>query len=621
LTAPVLSITTSNGRHYRHPRNGKEVPSITNVIGKLDKPALKWWAAKQAATFAAQNIEVISQLKTEAERIDLIKGAPFRSTAGSSDIGNQVHDWIDGYAKNYLAAGGARDWVPEDLDQASITARRMWNQFVYIDGYYEIDWLVSEFTVWSDAHEYAGTGDWIARIGGAVVYGDTKCFVPETLITMADGTEKPAREVHHGDYVAAWDGGKVVASRVAACGENGIKPVVRLTTLGGRSLTVTHDHPVLTDAGLVKAVDLAVGNRVRVGAANGQTITPIPDNDAYLVGLACGDGGLSHGAVRITTMDPAIVGFLDIYAAGLSLRVSKDSGPAGGKAATYSLTGRDARMARNPVTQMFREMGLMGCLSGTKFVPDAVMAGGHAAWAHFMAGYLDTDGCIRTASQGGWNVSWLSKSERMIRQCQSILTGLRVRSRVNRIVSSYHGGRRYYWQLTVGDRRAVLALQAVIPPRGRRSAELSVAAIPPVPSRHGKPYEVTDPDFDKVTSIEKLAIARPTVWIEVAGTHMHITNGVHSENTGNGVYPEVGLQVAAGANADYALDGDGNEYQLPQPEKYAVLHVRPTFTRMSPLNGIPGCFRAFLALRAVFDWQTTESEQVLSYAPQIKGPR
>jgi hypothetical protein len=265
LTAPVLAVSTPNGRFYEHPRSKSRVPSITNIIGKLDKPALKWWAAKQAATFAAQNIDVISQLKTEAERIDLIKGAPFRSTAGSSDVGNQVHDWIDGYAKNYLATGGARDWVPEDLEQASITARRMWNQFTYIDGHYSIDWLVSEFTVWSDENQYAGTGDWIARIGGAVVYGDTK--------------------------------------------------------------------------------------------------------------------------------------------------------------------------------------------------------------------------------------------------------------------------------------------------------------------------------------------------------------------TGNGVYPEVGLQVAAGANADYALDGDGNQYQLPEPEKYAVLHVRPTFTRMSPLNGIPGCFTAFLALRSVFEWQATESEQVLSYAPQIKGPR
>ena len=81
------------------------------------------------------------------------------------------------------------------------------------------------------------------------------------------------------------------------------------------------------------------------------------------------------------------------------------------------------------------------------------------------------------------------------------------------------------------------------------------------------------------------------------------------------------MQVAAGAAADYAIDGDGKQYQLPKSERFAVLHVRPTYTRLHPLNGIPGCFKAFLGLRAVFDWHCNEADQVISDAPQIKGPR
>jgi hypothetical protein len=264
LTSPLLAVNTANGRFYVNPQNQKEVPSITNIIGMKDKPALKYWAAKQAALFAAQNVEVIGQLKTEQERVDLIKGAPFRSTGNASQIGNQVHDWIDGFVKHFIATG-KRDWQPEEFDSASLTARRMWKQFLHCDNHYQIQWLVSEFTVWSDKHEYAGTGDWIAKIGGAVVYGDTK--------------------------------------------------------------------------------------------------------------------------------------------------------------------------------------------------------------------------------------------------------------------------------------------------------------------------------------------------------------------TGNNVYSEVGLQVSAAGGADYALDGNGEQYDLPEAERFAVLHIRPTYTRMSPLNGIPGCFRAFLGLRAVFDWHCNESENVIGYAPQLKGER
>jgi hypothetical protein len=234
-----------------------------------DKPALKWWAAKMAATYAAENIEVLSAMKTTQERIDLIKGAPFRRTGDAASVGDQVHDWIDGYAKNYIATG-ERGWVPEDLNdtpnsEGGLTSRRMWNQFLHMDKHYEVEWLVSEFTIWSEKHGYAGTGDWIAKIGKSVVYGDTK--------------------------------------------------------------------------------------------------------------------------------------------------------------------------------------------------------------------------------------------------------------------------------------------------------------------------------------------------------------------TGNGVYPEVGMQVAAGAGADYALDGDGNQYDLPKADRFAVLHVRPTFTRLSPLANIPDCFRAFLGLRAVFDWHCNYAEGVIREAPQLKGPR
>jgi hypothetical protein len=208
---------------------------------------------------------MLAKMRTEQERIDVIKGAPFRKTGDASNVGNQVHDWIDGFAKHYIATSGDRSWAPEDLDSANLTAKRMWKQFTYMDSHYQVDWLVSEFTVWSEKHEYAGTGDWIARIGDSIVYGDTK--------------------------------------------------------------------------------------------------------------------------------------------------------------------------------------------------------------------------------------------------------------------------------------------------------------------------------------------------------------------TGNGVYPEVAMQVAAGAAADYALDGDGNEYQLPKADRFAVLHVRPTFTKLSPLSGIPGAFKAFLGLRVLFEWDCTEADNCIGYAPQVKGPR
>jgi hypothetical protein len=140
---------------------------------------LKWWAAKQAAIYAANNLAMLSAMKTEAERVDIIKGAPFRKTGDSSDVGNKVHDWIDTYAKRSIEDNQGKSlprgaWEPIDLAGSVITARRMWNQFVHLANHYEMIWLHSEITVWSDKYEYAGTGDAVVSINGQVVFTDWK---------------------------------------------------------------------------------------------------------------------------------------------------------------------------------------------------------------------------------------------------------------------------------------------------------------------------------------------------------------------------------------------------------------------------------------------------------------
>ena len=206
MTAPALSVPSPNGRMYRHPSKMSEVPSITNIIGMKDKPALKWWAARQAAEFAANNLDTLKALSVQ-ERIDLIKGAPFRGTKDASNVGSIVHDWIDQWIK-----GGSSPLALSDSGQtndawgdAPWQARAMWAQFGALVRKYRPRFVFSEFTVWSDTHGYAGTADWAARIGSCYVLGDTKTgkgVYPEVGMQLAaianadtiispDGVETP----------------------------------------------------------------------------------------------------------------------------------------------------------------------------------------------------------------------------------------------------------------------------------------------------------------------------------------------------------------------------------------------------------------------------------------------
>ena len=199
MTAPVLSVPTANGRYYQDPNGMKGmVPSVTNILDMMNKPGLKYWAAKECATYASQNREKLATL-TEDEAWQLVRGAPFaRHDDSPSAIGDIVHGWIERRIKG--------DSPTHDEVMASHqTVKWMWNSFLKFEDHYKPQFTDTEFTVWSDRYGYAGTADLAMRINGLNVLTDTKTgknIYPDTamqlaalanadVILSADGTVKP----------------------------------------------------------------------------------------------------------------------------------------------------------------------------------------------------------------------------------------------------------------------------------------------------------------------------------------------------------------------------------------------------------------------------------------------
>lgn len=214
MTAPILAQQTDHGRYYFHPSRASSVPSITNIKGVKNIPALKYWGPKECATYAADNIAKLATLDRD-EIFQLVKGAPFaRSSAreAASKTGDIVHDWIDRTIKGETITDFTT-WTDSNGygTQVPLQARQMWRQFTGAGdqpgflGTYRPRWVASEFSVWSDKHGYAGTADWAAYINGSLVLGDNKTgnnAYPDVAIQLAalanadfiiepDGTEKP----------------------------------------------------------------------------------------------------------------------------------------------------------------------------------------------------------------------------------------------------------------------------------------------------------------------------------------------------------------------------------------------------------------------------------------------
>ena len=73
--------------------DGKPVPGVTTLLGKgLPKPALPRWAAKSAAEYVADNLEVLNALPDRESIIATVKQSPWTQRDRAAVRGTDVHD-------------------------------------------------------------------------------------------------------------------------------------------------------------------------------------------------------------------------------------------------------------------------------------------------------------------------------------------------------------------------------------------------------------------------------------------------------------------------------------------------------------------------------------------------
>lgn len=72
--------------------------------------------------------------------------------------------------------------------------------------------------------------------------------------------------------------------------------------------------------------------------------------------------------------------------------------------------------------------------------------------------------------------------------------------------------------------------------------------------------------------------------------------------TGKRVYPEVALQLAAYANAEFVGKPDGTEVAMPVVKKGGVVHLTPEGYSFIPVRIDEEVFDAFLSVKDIFHW-------------------
>lgn len=142
----------------------KRKSGVTSALNIKDKStALLHWQREEVIRHLLPKIEVGKKIKTK----DLINSlyASEKTKQEAADLGNLIHDWIEGYIKNKLGEGPEME-MPEDPNvQVGVTSFLEWEE------QHNVKYLWTEKILYSLKHDYIGKGDI-----GAIV-DDLTCLV------------------------------------------------------------------------------------------------------------------------------------------------------------------------------------------------------------------------------------------------------------------------------------------------------------------------------------------------------------------------------------------------------------------------------------------------------------
>lgn len=288
--------------------------------------------------------------------------------------------------------------------------------------------------------------------------GDTPVFLADrgVYVPIAELVDTPEVQVASLN-VATW---RLENAAVAHAFCTGVKPLLRLTTQLGRTVSATGNHQFLTIHGWQRLDQLQPGSRIALPRTlPSPAVATMNDGALALLGHLIGDGcTLPHHAIQYTTKDHDLAKIVvslvkNIFGDSIEPRIEQQrTWYQVFIAAAEHLTHEK----RNPVAAWLDHLGVFGLRSHEKQVPTAVFAQPARAIARFLCHLWSTDGCVRMT----WGHSprpaiyYASSSRRLAVDVQSLLLRCGINARIREVAQAT--GYRTQWHVIVTGRDDVL---------------------------------------------------------------------------------------------------------------------------------------------------------------------
>ncbi len=263
---------------------------------------------------------------------------------------------------------------------------------------------------------------WTCKNGSTL---ELMCIRPDQRVLMGDFTEIPIRDVSVGDMVMS----SVGVTRVTQKHHSYADEFYKIRTAFGNEIICTYKHPIFTEHGWKRAVDIEVGDILVEPDFDYNSEDEIENWKLVVLGVLIGDGHIGEKEVRWACHSEGLVEWVSsVLPSNLKLK------PVSKRENDYAITQVKARN-NSPVISMLREYGLLGSRSKDKFIPDHIFRLSKRQKGLFLKALFSTDG---TFSLSGHQVSYSSRSERLVEDIKKLLRAIGVKAQTGQYWRESH---------------------------------------------------------------------------------------------------------------------------------------------------------------------------------------
>lgn len=280
-----------------------------------------------------------------------------------------------------------------------------------------------------------------------------KCLQSDTMISMADGSEKPIQNILPGDLVITVneDTYALEPRKVVAVMDNGVRETLTIR-VGGKSVCCTPNHPFLVNNRWVEAKDIRKGDLI----ASPRQLTfgknQMKDHELKMLAIWLAEGN----QYTISNTTPEI---LDVVRES-ALKFDPNMTVTSKNGVDWCVSNGRSRSNPNPFRKMLERLNVWGLNSKTKFIPNEVFTLPKEQLATFLNLMIACDGNISHRSKNTWSVEIQLANELMVKQLAQLFAKFgiqgQIRHKVHKAKSSKTGEQFESWRFITSKKESLI---------------------------------------------------------------------------------------------------------------------------------------------------------------------